>query len=70
LSRSGLGGKNKIEAALTFYFDRNFGKRFPELLRRAKPPSRVAYHHDQKNKFKFKDTTPGDEWLTIVGAEK
>lgn len=69
MSRS-LGGKNKIEATLTSYFDRNFGKRFLELLRQAKPPSRVEYHHDPKNKFKFKDTTRGDEWLTIVGAEK
>jgi hypothetical protein len=38
-------------------------------LRRAAPPFVVEYHHDPRNKFKFKDTTPDDEWLSKVGAE-
>jgi hypothetical protein len=53
------------------YFDRNFGRRFPDAVRRADPPFTVEYHHDPKNKFKFKfkDNTPDDEWLSKVGAE-
>jgi hypothetical protein len=67
---AGGAGESKIEAALTFYFDRNFGKRFPELIRQGRPPFSVEYHHDPKDKFKFKDTTPDDEWLAKVGAER
>jgi hypothetical protein len=29
----------------------------------------VEYHHDPRNKFKFKETTPDDEWLSKVAAE-
>ena len=58
-----------IAAALTFYFDRNFGKRFPEAIRTARPPFSVEYHDDPKNKFKFSQATTDDEWLGKVGAE-
>jgi PIN like domain len=54
---------------LTFYFDRNFGKRFPEAIRTARPPFTVEYHHDPKNKFRFKQDVPDDEWLSKVGVE-
>jgi hypothetical protein len=54
---------------LTFYFDRCFGKRFPEALRKVQPPFTVEYHHDPRNKFHFKQETPDDEWLAKVGAE-
>jgi len=48
---------------LTFYFDRCFGKRFPEALRRANPPFNVEYHQ----KCGFKQDTTDDEWLEVVG---
>ena len=51
--------------ALTFYFDRNFGKRFPEALARARPPFQVEYHHSKKNNFR--PEMPDDEWLEICG---
>jgi hypothetical protein len=54
---------------LTFYFDRCFGKRFPEALRTARPPFTVEFHHDPNNKFHFNQKTPDDEWLAKVGAE-
>jgi PIN domain-containing protein len=54
---------------LTFYFDRNFGTRFPEIIRRARPPFSVEYHHDPKNKFRFAQDTPDDVWLSKVAAE-
>lgn len=54
---------------MTFYFDRCFGKRFPQALRTADPPFAVEFHHDPGNKFKFTQTTPDDEWLAKVGAE-
>lgn len=50
---------------LTFYFDRCFGKRFPEALWKAKPPFSVEYHHNKKNNFK--QNAQDDEWLNIVG---
>jgi hypothetical protein len=54
---------------LTFYFDRNFGTRFPEALRIARPPFAVEFHHDPRNKFRFNQETPDDEWLSKVAAE-
>jgi len=55
---------------LTFYFDRNFGKRLPESIRAAQPRNfAVEYHHDPKNKFKFKQDTPDDVWLPAVANE-
>jgi hypothetical protein len=53
---------------LTFYFDRCFGKRFPEALERAIPPFRVEYHHNRKNAFR--EDMPDDEWLAHVGAKQ
>ncbi|MBV9629077.1 MAG: hypothetical protein JO230_13345 [Xanthobacteraceae bacterium] len=38
-------------------------------IRMARPPFAVEYHHDPKCKFKFKDNTPDDEWLSKVAAE-
>jgi hypothetical protein len=54
---------------LTFYFDRNFGKRFPEVIKRARPPFAVEYHHDPKNKFKFAEDEEDDSWISKGGAE-
>jgi len=48
---------------LTFYFDRCFGKRFPEALKRANPPFNVEF----QNNSKFKQDMDDDEWLSIVG---
>lgn len=48
---------------LTFYFDRNFGRHFPEALNKLRPPVRVKWHQEQKFPTNFDD----DEWLKIVG---
>jgi hypothetical protein len=53
---------------LTFYFDRCFGKRFPEALWKAKPPFSVEWHHSKKNNFP--QNIQDDEWLTIVGPKE
>jgi hypothetical protein len=39
------------------------------VLRKARPPFSVEYHHDPHNKFKFAKDVPDDEWLAKVGAE-
>jgi len=63
----GVGGGNRW--SLTFYFDRNFGSRFPEAIRAARPTTfSVEYHHDRKNQFQFGQTTPDDEWISKVAA--
>ena len=49
---------------LTFYFDRCFGKRFPQALEKVTPPFIVEY----QNKW-FKQNTADDEWLSFVGAK-
>jgi hypothetical protein len=54
---------------LTFYFDRNFGKRFPEAIRTVRPPFAVEYHDDPRGKFKFSQDATDDEWLAKVAAE-
>lgn len=54
-------------ASLTFYFDRCFGKRFPEALQKMQTPFGVEYHDSPTNKFK--DDMGDDEWLKIVGAK-
>jgi len=54
--------------ALTFYFDRNFGTRFPQTLEHAKPPFSVEYHHSKKNNFS--QTMADDIWLEICGKNK
>jgi hypothetical protein len=53
---------------LTLYFDRCFGARLPEAIRKASPPFKIEYQHDKKGKHKFKQDTPDDKWLAIVGA--
>ena len=35
----------------------------------ARPPFAMEFHHDPRNKFRFKDSTPDDEWMARVGAE-
>jgi PIN like domain len=55
-------------ASLTFYFDRNFGKRFPSALKSARPPFDVEYHHSVSNNFQ-EDMTD-DQWLQICGAQR
>lgn len=52
---------------LTFYFDRCFGKRFPQALALAKPPFSVEYHHSKSNNFR--QEMDDDAWLDIVGAK-
>jgi hypothetical protein len=52
-------------AALTFYFDRNFGKRFPEALAYMRPPFTVEWHHSKKNNFP--QNMRDDAWLEICG---
>lgn len=49
--------------SLTFYFDRTFGKRFPEALNKMSPPVRIKWHQEQK----FKPNLEDDKWLKIVG---
>ena len=50
---------------LTFYFDRNFGRRFPEALWRASPPFTVEFHHSPRSQFAQNATD--DKWLAVVG---
>ena len=52
-------------ASLTFYFDRNFGKRFPEALDRMKPPFKVEWQHNKSNNFP--QDMRDDQWLEICG---
>lgn len=35
----------------------------------ARPPFSVEFHHDPRNKFKFKQDVRDDEWMAKVGAE-
>ena len=52
-------------AALTLYFDRNFGKRFPQALRKLGLP--VQFQHDKPPQFP--QNTPDDTWLAAVGKK-
>jgi hypothetical protein len=54
--------------SLTFYFDRCFGKCFPNALTGAKPPFRIEYQHSNKNQFKA--DMRDDDWLEICGTRK
>lgn len=51
---------------LTFYFDRNFGRRLPEALRKLELI--VEFQHYKKSRFR--PTMPDDEWLAEVGKGK
>jgi hypothetical protein len=53
--------------SVTFYFDRCFGKRFPEALLTMDTPFKVQYHHSRENNFH--QEMEDDEWLAIVGAK-
>ena len=48
---------------LTFYFDRNFGTRFPKALSLVKPPVAIEWHQKQR----FAQDMADDAWLEIVG---
>ena len=48
---------------LTFYFDRSFGRRLPEALRRL--GLAVEFQHDKKSRFPA--SAPDDKWLAEVG---
>ena len=50
---------------LTFYFDRNIGKRLPEALTHLQTPFAVKWHNGEK----FPDKMPDDEWMEIVGKK-
>jgi hypothetical protein len=52
-------------ASLTFYSDRNFGKRFPEALAHMQPPFKVEWHHSKTNNFP--QNMRDDQWLEICG---
>lgn len=52
---------------ITLYFDRCFGSSLPESIRTAKPHFQVQYQHDRKSKLKFREDTPDDVWLSVVG---
>lgn len=48
---------------LTFYFDRNFGNRFPKALNYIGAPVGIRWHDNER----FAQEMPDDEWLEIVG---
>lgn len=48
---------------LTFYFDRNFGKRIPGAISKLRPPFGVKWHQGEG----FRQGMPDDEWLEKVG---
>ena len=50
---------------LTFYFDRNFGIRFPKALHYIGAPVSIRWHDEQR----FPQAMPDDEWLSIVGQQ-
>lgn len=56
-------------ASLTFFFDRNFGKRFPKCLS-AIPgvPFAVEYHDDKKHGFS--QTTQDEVWLAAIASQR
>lgn len=49
---------------LTFYFDRNFGKRLPNALCKLKPPVAIRWHQGER----FAQNMADDEWMEKVGA--
>lgn len=50
---------------LTFYFDRNIGKRLPNALSKLRPPIDVRWHQGEG----FKDDLADDVWLEMVGRK-
>jgi hypothetical protein len=52
-------------AALTFFFDRNIGKRLPEALMHLQPPFAVRWHLKEG----FAHDMPHDRWMEIVGPK-
>lgn len=43
---------------LTFFFDRNFGTRLPQMIQRLKPNFGVEWHQQH-----FKQEAPDDQWM-------
>lgn len=50
---------------LTFYFDRNFGKRLPEAIFRTRPPFQTEWQHSSR--LRLNQTMKDDDWLRICG---
>lgn len=50
---------------LTFYFDRNIGKRLPSALSKLRSPMDIRWHQGEG----YKDDLPDDAWLEIVGGK-
>lgn len=50
---------------LTFYFDRNLGRRMPQALIHLQAPFDVRWHNGEN----FPDNMPDDAWMEIVGAK-
>jgi hypothetical protein len=52
--------------AIVFFFDRTFGTKLPRALHSLKCPFLVKWHQDEG----FRDNTPDDEWMNVVGPRK
>ena len=50
----------------TFFFDRCFGQRLPQLVNSASPPFAVEWHDSRTSGFA--QNTTDDEWLSVVGS--
>ena len=48
---------------VTFYFDRQIGKRIPEALLKVRPPMAIRYHEGEH----YQSTMPDDQILKICG---
>jgi hypothetical protein len=53
-------------AKLTFFFDRNIGKKLPEALLHLNPPFEVRWHQKEG----FAHNTPDDEWMAVIGPKR
>jgi len=52
---------------LVFFFDRTFGTRLPKAINSLQPEEfKVKWHQEEG----FKDNTPDDEWMNIVGPRR
>lgn len=53
-------------AKLTFFFDRQVGKKLPHVLAKMAPPMDVTWHQQ----CGYRQNMPDDEWLADVGKKK